>query len=927
MTEQMGRYKILNTLAKGGMGEILLAFDTKLERKLAIKKIREDLLKHTPLHKRFLREIKITSQLTHPAILPIYTIEEDNGAIYYTMPFIQGETLKNILRRTRKQQKEGMKLDYLGESIPALVNIFISVCQAIAYSHSKGFLHRDIKPENIIYGKFGEVFILDWGLAQKYGEAEILDDETLTQETPQTRIGKVVGTLNYLAPERVKKKPADPRTDVYALGVVLYQILTLKNPFVRKDLASFRKIAGHESVLNPIEAAPYRDIPPMLARVVLKCLDNNPDKRYQTVEHLIHDIQNFIEGRSEWTRVKELDLRRKSDWEFQENILIAEHIAISRSPDSSDWVSMMVSRASFPGNSKLEAEVTIHEEGHGVGFFISIPEQDERSHINDGYCLWLGSDQNKTTKLLRRNIEVIQAPEICLQRGKSYKVRIEKIENNIYFYLDNTLQFSYITYLPLIGTHVGLLSRDDHFSLHNFSVSLASQNVTVNCLAIPDALLAHKNFSGALAEYRRIAYSFPGRFEAREALFRAGVTLLEKGRIAKNQEEKQADFEEALTAFEELHTTAGAPLEYLGKSLVYYAWDQFDEEIKCFELAFRRFAYHPQLTILKEQLLYRMHESSRKERKVTYHFVLLMLIYFPEALNEVHVQKLLQSLKRHWEPLPFLEERQSAGLRYTFSLPICYSLHKVYLLEEMFLELYKTNQETSASILFCLLRLNENTTIQSLLNKVEPENLEHEAYLYLLPLLAEDALSKKTLDTFPENMSFYLDRSLLFLSEKALFSNIPLSVEAIYKHPITLHMHDEHKITLHAYYIWSLLLQNEWESAYKELSRYPHSILQKEGHLLHLLYGCWLIATEGIDIAHIHFSALLEIPYPRSYKLLAHWIHGRFHENSRWYKNAFFWEKASLFRQLALYYHCVGDKALQDKYQAQAFFCEKNTSE
>lgn len=924
MTEEyMGRYKILESIAKGGMGEILLAYDTKLGRKLAIKKIREDLTKHKTIQARFLKEAEITAQLTHPAIIPIYSIEEEKGAFYYTMPFLQGETLKSILRRTRKQQKEGVRQDHLGGSIPALLNIFVSVCQAIAYSHAQGVLHRDIKPENIIHGNYGEVYILDWGLAQKIEEEkDPLEDVLVKNSSPfTTRVGKVVGTLSFLAPERVLAKKANLTTEVYSLGVLLYQILTLKNPFVRKNLELFRTLAGKEEVIDPMKAAPYRDISPTLSKIVMKCLDNDPDKRYQTVDGLIYDVQNFIEGRSEWTDVKELKLEDKSDWEFQENILLSEHMAITRTLDTSDWVSLMISSASFPGNSKIEAEVTIKEEGNGIGFFISIPEQSERTHINDGYCLWLGSDKNRGTKLLRRSVEVVQAPEIFLQRERSYRVRIEKIANNLYFYLNSTLQFSYITHLPLVGTHIGILAHDDNFSIKHFRISLASQNVMVNCIAIPDAFLAHKNYTAALSEYRRIAYSFPGRFEAREALFKAGITLIEKGRSAKETEVRDKAFEEALTSFEMLHKTAGAPLEYLGKALVYHHWNLIDEETKCFELAFRRYQNHPGLSILKEQLLYRMHENSRKERKATYQFVLLMLTYFPEALIEVHVQKLLQSLKRHWETLPFLEEKQSAGLSYTFSIPISYSLKKVYLLEEMFNETYEKEPVTAASILFCVLNLKEKELAHKLFQKIEEKFKKENCLKQLKPLFSKNTYSKKNLDAIPESQGFYLDRTLLFITEEALFSENFKDVEDIFYHNISMHITEEKKQTLHTYYIWSLLLSSNWEKAYKEFSRYPLSVLQKEGRLLHILYGCWLIATEGVEIAHIHFSAVLEIPYPRSYRLLAHWINGRFHEESTWFQNAFFWEKRALYRQLALYYHCLGDEKSRVEFEKKALSC------
>ena len=177
----------------------------------------------------------------------------------------------------------------------------------------------------------------------------------------------------------------------------------------------------------------------------------------------------------------------KRDSGVQENVFIAEHIAITRGQEVADWVSLMISKASVTGNIKIEAELTLHDNSQGVGFLLSIPEVLQREHLNDGYCLWIGSDQNRTTKLLRRAVEVLHAPEIYLEREQKALVRIEKLDNNLHFYLNNIIQFSYVSHLPLIGTHVGLIARDGDFTISPISLSIGSQNITISCLAIPDA--------------------------------------------------------------------------------------------------------------------------------------------------------------------------------------------------------------------------------------------------------------------------------------------------------------------------------------------------------------------------------------------------------------------------------------------------------
>ena len=137
--------------------------------------------------------------------------------------------------------------------------------------------------------------------------------------------------------------------------MILYQLLTLHHPFHRRSLKWFRQHMHQEKVTDPAEIAPYRDVPRSLSRVVMKCLAFDPENRYQTVDSLIHDLENYIEGKSEWFQMAELNIATKSDWEFQENVFIAEHVALTRGTDMSNWVSLMIARESFQENVKIEA--------------------------------------------------------------------------------------------------------------------------------------------------------------------------------------------------------------------------------------------------------------------------------------------------------------------------------------------------------------------------------------------------------------------------------------------------------------------------------------------------------------------------------------------------------------------------------------------
>lgn len=913
MNHQIGPYQLLESIGKGGMGEVFLAYDTSCGRKIALKRIRDDLRDHPQVYRRFLREARITCQLTHPAIIPIYIIHTEDKSAYYTMPFVEGETLKQLLRKTRRQEKKGETLDHVGGSIPALMRIFMTICQAVGYAHSKGVLHRDLKPENIIVGKYGEVLILDWGLAKMIGDPSEEQPEIAAPLSPKgdmTRIGKVVGTIAFMAPERALGQPATIQTDIYSLGVILYQLLTLRHPFKRGTLEEFRKNMAQEIFLDPVLVAPYRDVPRMLSRIAEKCLSSDPNERYTSVDELIHGIENYIEGRSEWIEIAQLDIENKDDWEFQENVLMAEHMAITRVAEEADWVSMMISEASFTGNMKLEADVCIGEDGEGIGFLINIPEAAQRMHLNDGYCLWIGSDTNKSTKLLRSTVEVVHAPDIFLRRHQHYRIRIEKIEQTLHLYIDDNLQFSYIAHLPLIGTHVGILSRDADFEISTLNVSVGSLNITVNCLAVPDAFLAHKNFTQALSEYRRIANSFHDRVEGREALFRIGLTLIEQ---AKESVEKEPWLNLALEEFEKLHNTPGAPLEYLGKALVYQVLNEYDEEIKCFELAYRRYPRHPLLPLLQEQIVSRMHELSRTHRWAAFQFILLAACHLPMSAADIHTHKLFNSLQKHWELLPFIDEgskKDKTLVQPRFATLLAFWLAKPHILSEVIDALAQRPVLPLVEIcnaLFCLIELGAWDYAAEKIATLGADNF-NPVLNALLPAIRCHYGVFEIHDNAPMRVILHiLDHALDTEKNQFVLEEISKAYE-IASTP------EEH-LELDLRRIEAYLRERNWQGASEILESYPLELLNKETTLLHFFYGCWLTAMEGKEIAHVHFSGVLHVSYPRTWTLGSHFIAENITTGDSWFEKAFLWEKRQLYRQMVIYSRCAGEEANEQEYK------------
>ena len=874
--QTIGSYQLIKSLGRGGMGEVFLAHDTLCNRHVALKKIREDLKEGKNIKERFLKEAVIASQLAHPNILPIYTIER-TGEIYYTMPYIEGETLKQILRETRAQEKNGKITHLIGSSVPSLLQIFLSVCQAMSYCHVSGILHRDLKPENIIIGKYGEVLIFDWGLSEYVEKVHLQKEESLTmivEKDPELTLpGKVVGTLAYLAPERAEGAPSSIGTDIYALGVILFQILTLRLPFLREDLKTFRKTYSKEKLPDPMELAPYRDISPKLVEVVKKMLAPKPEERYSSLSEVIYELDAYIKGKPEWMLSHELHADEKNDWEFQENILLASQIAFGGTSEMSQWVNLMISKASFPGNLKIEADVYIKSQGHGIGFLLNIPESSERKRLEEGYCLWIGSHGFPSSRLYRNNVEVMQIPDCSLQSETWNKIRLEKEENHLRLYINDSLKIHYISHIPLKGAHIGLLVKDADFEIKTLKVFVSTQTLTVSCLAVPDAFLASKMYEKALQEYRQVASSFSGRSESREALFRAGITLLEDALSRKKGSIKDQLLSSALEEFGKLRSTPSAPIEYLGKSLVYKAIGDMEEELKCLELSIRKFSKHPLLEILHEHVVFRMHESASYDRIGTYHFALLSLRHLPQIFSIDANKKLLSNIYKSFPPLSLFEKKEEGDIL-LYSLALAFFLTKPITLLEM-LEGTKNHEMEKMTTLFCLLKLGYGKWVEE--TQVDlPSNLVKWVDVALLSLKQPLSALKKCIED--EEKGFWKEQTLLLALDKAREKEL---------HAKVLEIFPFEKGTFDLVHVECLLYANKWKEAEEILSSYSHK--KEENAEIHFLFGCLQGAMQGRQTAISYFLENMPSTFPTLFeKYLAKDL------PPKWEKTTLFWERIDL---------------------------------
>ncbi|MCA8914295.1 MAG: protein kinase [Planctomycetes bacterium] len=319
------RYEIRREHARGGMGRIMLARDKAIGRDIALKELLPGMATGSTsipgsvphqytndsggIVERFLREAKITGQLEHPNIVPVYEIgKHDDGSIYYTMRFVRGLTLSDRLRDIRKDETLN-KQEKLAARI-RLLDSFVDVCQAIAYAHSKGVIHRDLKPENIMLGEYGETQVLDWGLARLKGqEDKALKDlqkgslalsKSLIQSDSQalTLDGSIVGTPAYMPPEQARGEleQVDEKSDVYALGAVLYQILTGHPPYEGPMAA----LIVQQVLSGPPLRVTVREksVPPELEALVEKAMAREKKDRISSALELASEVKAFRDGRT-----------------------------------------------------------------------------------------------------------------------------------------------------------------------------------------------------------------------------------------------------------------------------------------------------------------------------------------------------------------------------------------------------------------------------------------------------------------------------------------------------------------------------------------------------------------------------------------------------------------------------------------------------
>jgi len=267
-----GRYQIVRELGKGSMGVVYEAHDPQIDRLVALKVLRPDLVTTEEFLQRFLKEAKAIGRLSHPNVVTVYDVGRDHGTIYIAMELVAGDHFEKIMEEKEFTEKE-------------IVDLGMQVARILDYAHRNGIVHRDIKPSNIILGPNGQLKIADFGIAH-------IEDPSAPQ---QTRAGEILGTPAYMSPEQVQGQPIDGRSDLYSLGCILYELSTGKWPFRGDSLTAIFRAITQEQPVEPIKLS--ATISPGLSRIIMKSLSKTPDQRFPTGEVMAETLESCLKQR------------------------------------------------------------------------------------------------------------------------------------------------------------------------------------------------------------------------------------------------------------------------------------------------------------------------------------------------------------------------------------------------------------------------------------------------------------------------------------------------------------------------------------------------------------------------------------------------------------------------------------------------------
>ena len=532
------KYKLGPVVAEGGMGVVREALDLSCRRVVAIKALPQN--REIPKEDiaRFIEEAQITSRLEHPNIPPIHELGYDTDQnAFYTMKFVRGITLTDVLLGIRKGKGT------YAEQYPLsrLLNIFQKVCDAVAYSHSKGIAHCDLKPDNIMICDFGEVMVMDWGLACRIGSplpvekirSSEEDDRPLRpgkiDSTTRTTTGRVLGTPGFIGPERIRGGvTVDVRSDIYSLGATLYSILTLRPPISSDNISDLIRRILLGVIRRPVDWSQRADpnspppsfphcpdgkIPEALSEVTMKCLALYPEDRYAAVQDLQQEVEAYQNGHI-WHVVIDQDFKGEDPlarWEIVGGVCEIKKGELHMSHGEPQ---VLAFKGDLPVDVRIELEG--REENvylNSIGCFMSaVRNATPKELALTGYKFELGGFDNSANVLDRLGRQLARQQTSSIERGKTYRTRFERVGNHLRVVVNDRELFSIVDPDPLSGsdrTIVGLFGWLSETIITHVKISTLGVPWKSDVLDMADRQSLRGNYDVALALVKEVVESYP----------------------------------------------------------------------------------------------------------------------------------------------------------------------------------------------------------------------------------------------------------------------------------------------------------------------------------------------------------------------------------------------------------------------------------
>lgn len=532
------KYKLGPVVAEGGMGIVREALDLSCRRVVAIKALPQNGKVPKEDVSRFIEEAQITSRLEHPNIPPVHELgfDTDQNA-FYTMKFVRGVTLTDVLLGIRKSKGS------YAEQYPLsrLLNIFQKVCDAVAYSHSKGIVHCDLKPDNIMICDFGEVMVMDWGLARRVGTPLPMENNRTTEEmkaplrpgaidsATRTTTGRILGTPGFIGPERIRGGTlVDTLSDIYSLGATLYSILTLRPPIsgdnisdvIRRILLGvIRRPADMNLHTDPNSPPPFFPhcpegrIPETLSEIAMKSLASYPEDRYASVQDLQNEVEAYQNGQI-WHVVIDQDFKGNKPLE-RWNVIGGEcEIRDGELRMSHGEPQILALKSDLPIDVRIEFEA--RQENvylNSIGCFMSaVRNATPRELALTGYKFELGAFDNSANVVDRVGRQIARQQIASIERGKTYRIRFERVGNRLRVAVDDRELFNVVDPDPLSGsdrTIVGVFGWLAECVVSRVKISTLGAPWKSDILDIADRQSLRGNYDVAMALVKEVVESYP----------------------------------------------------------------------------------------------------------------------------------------------------------------------------------------------------------------------------------------------------------------------------------------------------------------------------------------------------------------------------------------------------------------------------------